>query len=1269
MAGKPGKLIKSKSQELLDLPSSSNGLASKMKKVFQSSPTPKKKPRAQSLNNASKVFGVPLKQLLDQPAQSESRKISLPAKHFSASNGPHAIPPVVVKIVNHIEKHGLDQEGLYRINGNSKLVEKLRIRFDNDGDVDLTDVEIYSIGSLLKLFLRQLPDPLVPDPVVDCVVKLQETITGSYTPVEIKKVKDILTALPKDHYRLLKYLCAHLSLVAEHTGSNKMTAVSLSIVFGPNIFRCGDQLSDIKRQGYANSAFAQMILHYRIIFDEKVHVHEENNLRAISESSDDVFLPSDSRKKKKPELPQPYHVHKNAKTNLTFSLSCPSSPNHETSLDSDIHVYETVARVPLNDTNNDESVSPHERSIDEAIEEAENHEEKTRKRAQSESIAVASKSKSLSDDILISRVPSPLSWNSKSSMGTSPPTSPNVTPRTSQAYNTLIGDSIQDHLFQSPETSSPPPPLLVTTNALIPPSSSEDTTTTTTSSNSADMLYKAIPTSSEGTTDTAVSSESVVQMREEPGFTRRKKSVRNRKSAVFSSDRDPDNTIQLVTVKGKEEEGVDTEEKEKETTFDNGKTTVEGSFNIKSIRDSFEKKGLLYQFGAAPARHSKDDDHVSVKEEAKEKPPPPKVPEKPKIGRQALGSYTAHDFDYVTRQIKTLDIHPTKQRARGPKRAKPSRQSSSFLVSEDAVNDSYTNKISSMDVIEEINLPPPSSSLSNEPTSTANYSVPAMSDVTPVSSHVAPAIGSISGILSPAKETLSISQSTIPVADQPYSTVAVSTPPSQTTVFASNMTTSQHVTASTATVTVVMPLSHTYTSASNNLSMPLLLTGSTNVISHTTELSSSHTAAVVSTSPVSGIAPVNVHKKPIVQNGEKIEPKEKVTPLLIPAGWTSDSSQIESLNYDELIIEARRLRDILKSHEREFLKKHQRKPRNDEYDQVTKEKALLTAIKQRIRTLRSNQVPLNKTSLPTVQENYSEQFISQSSTRLDDFDESKVATSLRRKETVSKPVRRHQSLVVGSSHGAITQENPLCLIMQSITASLEEKRRKAGRTNDLKSMTPDELMQEKHLVQKTLLQFEKRHGRPQSPESKAIMRPLYDTYREIKRLVQKNQHHEVVDSPTIAGKRDNSLWSDTMLQQTLSPDLKLPETPHQQHSFFAGRGKERLTSTPISKSHKSLNRKSASTSCVPLTEHDKKVWMSNDQLQKASAHELRVQLELAQTRKREQRQQLRAFETEFQEREKRPVQHDDKRKLMHNEYIQYKELKNRISQLEQFLIK
>lgn len=37
------------------------------------------------------------------------------------------------------------------------------------------------------------------------------------------------------------------------------------------MYRCGDQLSDLKTQGYANSAFAQMIMHYdKLFFDEPV---------------------------------------------------------------------------------------------------------------------------------------------------------------------------------------------------------------------------------------------------------------------------------------------------------------------------------------------------------------------------------------------------------------------------------------------------------------------------------------------------------------------------------------------------------------------------------------------------------------------------------------------------------------------------------------------------------------------------------------------------------------------------------------------------------------------------------------------------------------------------------------------------------------------------------------------------------------------------------------------------------------------------------------
>lgn len=75
---------------------------------------------------------------------------------------------------------------------------------------------------------------------------------GSYSSEDTLKLKEILATLPSENHQLLKYLCKHLFFVSEHKGTNKyniittfeysldknkMTSVSLSIVFGPNIFR------------------------------------------------------------------------------------------------------------------------------------------------------------------------------------------------------------------------------------------------------------------------------------------------------------------------------------------------------------------------------------------------------------------------------------------------------------------------------------------------------------------------------------------------------------------------------------------------------------------------------------------------------------------------------------------------------------------------------------------------------------------------------------------------------------------------------------------------------------------------------------------------------------------------------------------------------------------------------------------------------------------------------------------------------------------------
>lgn len=50
-------------------------------------------------------------------------------------------------------------------------------------------------------------------------------------------------------------------------------------------------------------------------------------------------------------------------------------------------------------------------------------------------------------------------------------------------------------------------------------------------------------------------------------------------------------------------------------------------------------------------------------------------------------------------------------------------------------------------------------------------------------------------------------------------------------------------------------------------------------------------------------------------------------------------------------------------------------------------------------------------------------------------------------------------------------------------------------------MDSDQLLEEKVAVQKALLFFESVYGRPSSKEDRDLARPLYDRYRNLKRMV------------------------------------------------------------------------------------------------------------------------------------------------------------------------
>lgn len=66
-------------------------------------------------------------------------------------------------------------EGIFRVNGNTRVVEKLKASFNKTGDADLEDAgDIMAVAGLLKLFLRELPDAVIPQLMTKQLVTIQE---------------------------------------------------------------------------------------------------------------------------------------------------------------------------------------------------------------------------------------------------------------------------------------------------------------------------------------------------------------------------------------------------------------------------------------------------------------------------------------------------------------------------------------------------------------------------------------------------------------------------------------------------------------------------------------------------------------------------------------------------------------------------------------------------------------------------------------------------------------------------------------------------------------------------------------------------------------------------------------------------------------------------------------------------------------------------------------------------------------------------------------
>uniref|UniRef100_A0A8I5NNS5 Rho GTPase-activating protein 18 n=1 Tax=Papio anubis TaxID=9555 RepID=A0A8I5NNS5_PAPAN len=171
----------------------------------------------------SGLFCIPLTVLLEQ----DQRKV-LGTR----------IPLIFQKLISRIEEGGLETEGLLRIPGAAirikNLCQELEAKF-YEGTFNWESVKQHDAASLLKLFIRELPQPLLSVEYLKAFQAVQNLPTKKQ---QLQALNLLVILLPDANRDTLKALLEFLQRVIDNKEKNKMTVMNVAMVMAPNLFMC-----------------------------------------------------------------------------------------------------------------------------------------------------------------------------------------------------------------------------------------------------------------------------------------------------------------------------------------------------------------------------------------------------------------------------------------------------------------------------------------------------------------------------------------------------------------------------------------------------------------------------------------------------------------------------------------------------------------------------------------------------------------------------------------------------------------------------------------------------------------------------------------------------------------------------------------------------------------------------------------------------------------------------------------------------------------------
>ena len=174
------------------------------------------------------------------------------------------IPLVVRSCIRAINLYGMHHQGIFRIPGAQVEINEFKADFEkgNDPLVDVDPSDINSVAGVLKLYYRELREPLFPlhlfDELIACS-KLEEL-------QRLEKVKELLSTLSRSKIIVMRYLFSFLNHLSEYSDENMMDAYNLAICFGPTLLPIPPDRDQVSYQSNVHEVVKTVIVHQEDLF-------------------------------------------------------------------------------------------------------------------------------------------------------------------------------------------------------------------------------------------------------------------------------------------------------------------------------------------------------------------------------------------------------------------------------------------------------------------------------------------------------------------------------------------------------------------------------------------------------------------------------------------------------------------------------------------------------------------------------------------------------------------------------------------------------------------------------------------------------------------------------------------------------------------------------------------------------------------------------------------------------------------------------------------